>query len=621
MNMNIRGIDGNSKNIRGILENKKYKIDVYQREYKWGTDHVTELLNDLENRFLKSYDDQDGREDVRGYSHYFLGSFIISNEEGESFIIDGQQRLTTLSLLLIYLRHLQEDVKKDIDGDPVPLTPLLFSVHLGSRTFNINVEERNILIGNLFRGESVNLPDDAGISLKNIKERYDDIVEYFPETLKGKTVPYFIDWLIEYVDMVEITAYSNEDAYTIFETVNDRGMSLSPTDMLKGYLIVSISDEQSKKEVNGIWKKQILKLIDIDSGKDEELNFFKTWLRAKYAREMRRREKGALDEDFELIGSYHKWVRENRELLGLGNSNDFYNFIMKDFIFFSNLYVKVWKASLNFKKELPSVYYNYKNNFTLQPLLLLASIKTTDDEETINKKINLISKFIEMFIVLRSVNRRTLGYSSILYTIFTLIKDIRNKDLKDLAQILRTKIEDMEETLDGLDTFRLRQRNKRFGHFFLARITQFIEEKSGMDGNIVKYLSKEIKNPFEIEHVWADKFEEHADEFDEPLEFEEMRNKLGDLLLLPGDFNRSYGDSSYEDKLPHYFGQNLLARSLHPKCYENNPSFLKFIEEYNLPFKSYNEFKKQQIIERQELYKKIAQKIWDLKEFDEIITG
>lgn len=612
--MNMKKIEGRSKTVREILENKKYHIDVYQREYKWRTEHVTTLLDDLENKFLNSYGKQHERTAVQNYPHYFLGSFIISQKRDKTFIIDGQQRLTTITLLLIYLNNLQKDGDEKVD-----INNLIFSESYGKKSFNIDVEERNKIIDSLFKGENVDLQDDAGISIKNIEERYDNIVEYFPESLKGETLPYFIDWLIDNVDMVEIIAYSDEDAYTIFETMNDRGMSLSSSDMLKGYLIANISDEDLKQETNKIWKKQILKLIDID--KEEEFNFFKAWFRAKYAQTIRERRKGATNKDFEIIGtSFHKWVRENKERLDLTNTESFYKFITEEFKFYSEVYVKIWNASLNFNKELPYVYYNYKNNFTLQPPLILASIKMTDDEEMINKKINLMSKFIEMFIVLRSVNRRTLGYSSISYTIFTLMKEVRNKDLKDLARTLRTKIEEMEETLDGLDTFGLHQQNRRFIHFFLARITQFIEEKSDMDSNIVKYLSKEIKNPFEIEHVWADKFEEHNAEFDDPLGFEEMRNKLGDLLLLPSDFNKSYGDSSYEDKLPHYFGQNLLARSLHQKCYESNPSFLKFIEEYSLPFKSYKEFKKQQIIERQELYKKIAQIIWDLKEFDEIIT-
>ena len=53
-----------------------------------------------------------------------------------------------------------------------------------------------------------------------------------------------MDWLIESVHLVEITAYSDGDAYTIFETMNDRGLSLTPADMLKGYLLAHITDEE-----------------------------------------------------------------------------------------------------------------------------------------------------------------------------------------------------------------------------------------------------------------------------------------------------------------------------------------------------------------------------------------
>ncbi len=59
-------------------------------------------------------------------------------------------------------------------------------------------------------------------------------------------MPYFIDWLLENVHLVEITAYSDDDAYTIFETMNDRGLSLSPTDMLKGYLLANIDEAEAR---------------------------------------------------------------------------------------------------------------------------------------------------------------------------------------------------------------------------------------------------------------------------------------------------------------------------------------------------------------------------------------
>ena len=81
-------------------------------------------------------------------------------------------------------------------------------------------------------------------SVTNILARYADIEELFPDELNGRALPYFVDWLVENVHLVEITAYSDSDAYTIFETMNDRGLSLTPADMLKGYLLANITDTE-----------------------------------------------------------------------------------------------------------------------------------------------------------------------------------------------------------------------------------------------------------------------------------------------------------------------------------------------------------------------------------------
>ena len=93
--------------MRTLLSGVKYSIDYYQREYKWETKQVNELIEDLTGRFLEDHDDSHEREAVASYGHYFLGSIVISAKNGHKFIIDGQQRLTTLTLLLIYLHNIQ----------------------------------------------------------------------------------------------------------------------------------------------------------------------------------------------------------------------------------------------------------------------------------------------------------------------------------------------------------------------------------------------------------------------------------------------------------------------------------------------------------------------------------
>ena len=99
----MREIRGDAKNLRSLLGGAKFAIDYYQREYRWATKQVAELIDDLAEKFRDSYEPGDDRNSVENYGHYFLGSIIISDKEGRKFIIDGQQRLTTLTLLLIHM--------------------------------------------------------------------------------------------------------------------------------------------------------------------------------------------------------------------------------------------------------------------------------------------------------------------------------------------------------------------------------------------------------------------------------------------------------------------------------------------------------------------------------------
>lgn len=366
----------------------------------------------------------------------------------------------------------------------------------------------------------------------------------------------------------------------------------------------------------------LLKLKNID--KDEDLEFFKAWLRAKYAESIRPGRRGAENEDFEKIGTrFHSWVRDNKDRLGLKNKTDYYNFINEYLLFYLKLHLKIHEAASTLKKGLNSIYYINDRKFpqSFYCALLMAPVKITDDDDTINKKLALVSKFIEMFIVFRSVNYRTLASSSIRYTMFSLVKDIRDKDVPELTKALKKKVQEFEEDLSGIQDLVLHHQNKRFIHFLLARITRHIEAKSGITSSFKDYTDPDIEQPFEVEHIWSDLFEEHKDEFEQRDEWETYRNKIGSLLLLPKGFNQSFGALPYEEKMPHYFGQNLLAKTLNPKCYERNPKFLDYKNQSRLPFKSHEHFKNKDITERTQLYQKICEEIWNISGFDKIAEG
>ncbi|MCB8978613.1 MAG: DUF262 domain-containing protein [Ardenticatenaceae bacterium] len=609
-------ITGREKTVRQLLDNVKYTIDYYQREYKWQAKNITELLSDLEDKFDDFYSPEHSRKMVRNYGAYFLGSIVISRKNGQNFIIDGQQRLTSLTLLLIYIHNLQ----KESDSSEVNIASLIFSDSYGELSFNLDIPERTACMKALYETGSYDVSEEKKESVRTIVARYENIVENFPEGLKGEALPYFIDWLRERVYLVEITAYSDEDAYIIFETMNDRGLSLSPTDMLKGYLLSNITDDDDRDRAHTVWRQNILDLLSV--GKEEEIDFFKAWLRAKYATNIRDRRKGAKNQDWERIGTtFHKWVREEAEAIKLKSSDAFTQFITKELAFYGRHYIRLRKAAETFTPGLEPVFYNANVNFTLQYPLLLAPLNADDDLDTVDRKIRLVATFIDIFIARRIWNFRTLGYSAIVYTMFNLMKDVRGKSVSELVSLLHTRVAEMDYDFDSEDFLRVHQQNRRQIHYLLARLTHHIEQQCGVESTFPSYISRSIKKPYEVEHIWGDHFAEHADEFENDYEFQRVRNRIGGLILLPRGFNQSLGVKPFEHKVHHYFGQNLLAQTLSAKCYENNPSFRQFVGRSGLPFRPYEHFKEQDLMERQELYRQISKQLWHPSRFDQELSG
>lgn len=601
----MKEIRAEAKSIRALLGNAKFTIDYYQREYRWETKHVSELIDDLAGEFLENHEPGNERSAVEDYGCYFLGSIIISDKGGPKFIIDGQQRLTTLPLLLIHIYS-----KLDDDEQKAQLADLIFSQRYGKRSFNLDVPERAACMEALFAGEPFE-ENGQSESVVNILHRFQDIEERFPEDLSGEELPYFADWLIENVDLVEITAYSDADAYTIFETMNDRGLSLSPTDMLKGYLLANITNPEQRNKANVAWRGQLTTLQNL--GKEEVADAIKAWLRSQHALTIRERKRGAQSRDFDLIGTeFHRWVRDHEDLLGLSSSDAFTRFIQDDFSFYAKWYHRIRQAAEKLTDGLEAIHFNAQNNFTLQYPVLLAPLTRSDNEDTILRKLRIVSTYLDILIARRIWNWKSTDYSTMQYNMFQLvIRNIRGKQVSELVTILTKRLAAEEETFTSNDRFRLHGMNGRQIHRLLARMTDYLETGSGRPSRYHEYIQRGGKHGYEVEHIWADHPERHMDEFAHPADFAEYRNRIGGLLLLPKSFNASYGDRPYAEKYEHYFGQNLLAQSLNERAYEHDPQFRRFLEESGLPFQPHTEFKKADLDRRQELYRMLAEQIWN----------
>ena len=594
-------IDSNAKTIKELLTNTKYRLDYYQREYSWEKKHVIELLNDLSNKFHEKYTEGDTPVNVRSYGHYFLGSIIISHNEGQHYIVDGQQRLTTLTLLLIRLQKLLEEgaLKNQIDQ-------LIYSLSFGVEGFNLDIPEWKDVLNALYKETAFDRTNRSE-SIQNIASRYSDIETYFKaHENKEQYLLCFVYWLLDNVYLVEIAAYDSRDSYMIFETVNDRGLSLTPSDMLKGYLLSNITDVEHRNRASETWHNSVQTLKQI--GKVEEEEAIKAWLRSQYAENV---------PDFDAIGAeFHRWVRGKVNDLELKSSLDFADFIERDFEFYAAWYCRLRNAANSFtdavKDGLEYVHYNAgQNKFTLQYPILLAPLRVEDTEEEILEKIQVGAIYLDIWIHRRIWNFQDISQSTVADLMPPIIPAVRGKSISELRSILfkRLKSETLSFTKNNM--FHLHHGNRRKAHLILARMTDYVETQSrGQSSRYPEYI-KTGTNGYEIEHIWANDFDRHTDKFTHKHEFQPYRDRIGGLLLLPKRTNASYNDLPYEKKLEHYLKENLLVQSLHEKTYENNPGFRQFIHKSELPFCSHSEFKKTDLDARQALYRHLAEHIWN----------
>jgi len=616
----------NYRSVQQLLQDASFSIDAYQREYKWERKHVDELLEDLNTKFMNSYKPGDETKQVANYEDYFLGSIIVSKREGKSFLVDGQQRVSTLTLLLIYLYR---QVSKLGLGVASKIEPLIYSDNYGEKKFNLDIPEREPVIRALFDGATFS-PDGHDESIQTMYARYSDIEDRDLAGELGGSLTHFIYWIMAKVGLIEIATDNDGYAYAIFETMNDRGKPLSPVDMLKAFLLAPISDADKRKAVNDGWKRDVFELISWGGEHDPERDSacIKAWLRAQHAETVRVRKAGSTDKDWELIGSvFHRWIRDNAKRLELGKAEPNLSMMSVEFPFFAKAYKLVQEASRTYTPGFEAIYYNAHNEFTWQNTVLLAPLEASDNEETVRRKMVAVATYLDIWIMRRVTNYIRVGYSSTSYAMFLLCRDIRRKPLSELVQILSSKLAGDEVNFDGaaakgrlgIDGLGLNQFSKRYIFHMLARMTAYSEAESGKADLFDKYVDRKCKNPFDIEHIWANDFETVGTEFSNSEEFSTARDQIAGLLLLPADVNRSLQDKSYSDKAPHYTKQNLYAASLTDAAYIHQPQFAAFRERSGLPFAPYQKFGKAEQAMRRDLVHAMAEQIWSPERLRELL--
>ena len=609
--------------LKKILSGRRFTVDYFQREYRWGQKQIEQMISDFQATFDEYYDPNHDISEVANYGFYYMGC-IICTGGAVNKVIDGQQRLTSLSLLLIYLNNLQKKTSKSTD-ELVKLDDLIFDNHFGKKTFNIDVPEREKCMHALYNADENYVADNE--SAQNMLERYSDIEECFPDELKDEALPFFIYWLIERVLLLEIDTPSEDEAHTIFLTMNDRGLSLNSAEMMKAFIIQQVA-EIDRITVNHCWQDNINRIKNASSYDSsgvvntEDVEFISIWLRAKYANTLRETKRGAKDEDFELLGDkFHTWVRNNAHSgMGLLKPKDYKSLVTNEMTRVTELYLRLKKYSSTLTSGYEEVFYNANRDLNYQLMLVISAVCNDDEDDIVDKKIKMVSKFVDIFASTRIFNYKKVNWNTNKYLLFRVMNDIRNQDCKRVGMVLVRALRRMDVHLDGITKLSLNQYTGRYMLHMLARFTSYINCLMGNPSQFDIYVDRKMKgNTYDIEHILPDDYDSYKDLFDDYDDFRESRQYIGNLIILTRDKNRSYQDMKYDEKVKNYAGDNILAQAMGDTAYHNNPKFLPLSTRYG--FRSMPIFDKDCIFERANVYLQMAIDIWDPNAIKELAGG
>lgn len=507
---NIRNhIEAKNKPLVEILTNNRFKIDVFQREYRWKRKQIEAMISDLYSNFMRYYKQGDGMEEVETYGTYYMGPIVLCKDSKGLSIVDGQQRLTSLTLLIVYLLH--EEKKLQLSEEQCHSYDSYLYVKKGGRvSLVIDVQSRMEVMEHLIKTGESNLGYDGtenDESVANILERYDDICMLFPDDVKSPSIfPLFVEWLVNNVVLVEIKTFTVDNAYLIFETMNDRGLSLNPSEIIKAFLMSKIDDEEKAEECNVFWKERMAE-VKACAGDEGDMSFFRAWLRAKYAITKKINTSGSSMEDYELIGNqFHSWMKNHLSVLKLSTAQDYYFFIKSDFEFYTRLYMQIieYRTKSDARDPMFNIVSNYCIADSLYMPLMMASVQKSDDQVTIDRKLEAVNRFVDRFINIRTLTRRSVTQTSIRDYIFEIVKEIRNKDEDQVFSILEMKINSSEiDPYSFMGGF-----SSGYIHYLLARF-YYREGVGGMD-SFSDYLRSRKRGSYVVYQIIYE--EDNADE-------------------------------------------------------------------------------------------------------------
>lgn len=612
-------VQPDKQNVDQVFGSTVYYIDFYQRQYKWEKDPVMRLLDDV---FYK-FNEEDERHSniqlptdqlIEKYSWYYLNTYVTNkdNETGRLYVVDGQQRLTTLTLILIRLRH----IAKEYDSDLFEwISQKICGIKGYKRTFWMNHENHLETIRALYDGAE-EIPDGPGITGKNMKSNYEVISKRLQrELLNRERFERFVFFFLLRLVIIQLNV-EQTDVPMVFEVINDRGVRLKPYEILKGKLLGQIDKESlNALNLNGLWDEKVNAINAYSTDYTDEVdNFFIAFLRSKFS--------DTVSDSRKFDRGYHRSIFSNTTHALDHNPAGVKYFLLNDFKYYTDLYLKLLKLSRNETHEYRHIYYNWLTNRDSQFRLILAACQPNDPAE--NEKVQAVSFEVDRMVTLLQLQRCYSGGSRFNELSYIIGEKIRNQGVERIREVFNTVL--VEELKDKLSVPEISEPfsysyfkdtgidlDKRFKRYLFARVEQFIADNTAMNMRHNVYnlvVNTGQVNGFHIEHIIADNDENHHLFNDDPEYFNSQRNRLGGLLLLKGKDNESSNNETYDKKLESYANTLYWNESLRADSYKSKLDFHKMINKFQLKFRPMEQFGPEELEERHRLLFNIVKIIW-----------
>jgi len=481
-------------------------MPIYQRPYAWDKERVEQLWYDI----LDAY--KNNSEDEKNDKNYFLGSIVVVKNSHAFEVVDGQQRLTTLTILFCVLRDLELNIdKKNVIHNSIK------DLVEGKERLKLTTHLNN----QAFFEETILKKIDFSTSRKELyQNRFLQTAFYFKDLIEKANDPNsedyiqdfnaFIDYLFNRTTMIKVVCFDEGFAIKLFTVLNDRGLDLSPADIIKAYLLQYL-DENKRANFIEVWK-QLESVIEYS---DESLQgIFNLYLyflitdnpRKSLQDELKQQFK---DEDAQRIILDVKKFAENYN--GIINNYQDKHISMLKYLHHS-LY---WKAILTTAKHVEYPHY--------------AELKDL-----------LVRYFYQSWIANGTSNR-------IKQSAFNILKKVKNKDnigeIKDLIVDNLSKYSNYKEFLIN---------NNVYWTAWLKPLLLSVEYFEHDQKDFIP-----ISRDLQIEHILPQEWN-RADldwnEYFDETSANKYLNSLGNLTLLSGLKNIQASNRNFKDKHEIYKG-------------------------------------------------------------------